>query len=171
MYDVRYTQMYFSILNIAPAFDIDLAMLEAEYFKAQLKYHPDKFIGKPAEERNIALLRSMDINQAYEALKSPLKRAQHILKLKGITIGTENDSIKPGPALLMEIMELQEQFEQAKEPAGHNKLVDQLKDLQEKSLLDIAKFYANEEWQKMAQETIRLGYLVKISEEKKYKKL
>jgi molecular chaperone HscB len=163
--------MYFSILNIVPAFDIDLAMLEAEYFKAQRQYHPDRFIGKSAEERTAALAQSMDINQAYEALKNPLKRAQHLLKLQGVTVGTDNDSIKPSPALLMEIMELQEQFEEAKDPANHNKLVDKLKDLHAKTLLDIAKYYANKEWQKMAQETIRLGYLVKIADEKKYKKL
>lgn len=162
---------YFDILELPVAFGIDLAVLEANYFKAQLKYHPDKFIGKPADERNIALSRSMDINEAYETLKSPLKRAQHILKLKGITIGTDNDSIKPSPALLMEIMELREQFEGVQDPATHNKLVDQLAKSQEKTLLDIAKYYANEDWQKMAQETIRLGYFVKIADEKKYKKL
>ena len=163
--------MYFFILNIAPAFDIDLEELEAKYFKAQRQYHPDRFIGKSAEERTAALARSMDVNQAYEALKNPLKRAQHLLKLQGVTVGTDNDSIKPAPALLMEIMELQEQFEDAQDPQAHNRLVEQLNNLQEKTLLDIAKYYANEDWLKMAQETIRLGYLVKIADEKKYKKL
>lgn len=162
---------YFEILDLPVAFNIDLSALESGYFKAQRDFHPDRFIGRPAQERSVALSRSMDINQAYEALKNPLKRAQHILKLQGIIVGTENDSIKPSPALLMEIMELQEQFEQVQDIEIHNWLVDKLKDLQKKSLLDIAKFYANEEWQKMAQETIRLGYIVKISEEKKYKKL
>ncbi len=162
---------YFEILAIPQAFTIDMAALEAGYFNAQRNYHPDRFIGKSAQERAEALARSMDINQAYEALKNPLKRAQHLLKMQGINIGTENDSIKPDPALLMEIMELQEQFEEAGDAKIHNKLVEKLKNMREKTLLDIAKYYANEEWKKMAQEALRLGYLVKISEEKKYKKL
>lgn len=145
----------FSLLNLNPAFDIDIAKLEAEYFKAQRLFHPDRFVGKPSDEKMAALQKSMDINQAYEILKNPLKRAQHLLQLQGIIVGTDADSVKPSPALLMEIMELREQMEESKSD-------DQLNILHKNSLLDISKYYANKDWQKMAQETLRLGYLVKV---------
>lgn len=155
---------HFALLNIFPTFDINISTLEAEYFKAQRQYHPDRFVGKSADEKLLALQRSMDINQAYETLKNPLKRAQCLLQLQGIIVGTDADSIKPSHELLTKIMELREQL-------AENKSVDQLGDLHTNSLLDISKYYANEDWQKMAQETLRLGYLVKILGEKKYKKL
>ncbi len=146
---------YFSLLNITQAFDIDLATLEAEYFKAQRQYHPDRFVGKPAGERNQALQKSMDINHAYETLKNPLTRAQHLLQLQGIIVGTDSDSIKPSHELLTEIMELREQLAESKK-------IEQISELHKNSLLDISKYYANKDWQKMAQETLRLGYLEKI---------
>ncbi len=154
---------YFSVFSITPALDIDLAKLEAEYFRAQCLFHPDRFVGKPSEEKIAALQKSMDINQAYEILKNPLKRAQHLLQLQGIIVGTDADSVKPSPVLLMEIMELREQLEEGK-------IADQLSDLYKNSLLDISKYYANKEWQKMAQETLRLGYLVKMLSEKNRKR-
>lgn len=154
---------YFQLLNLQPAFDIDLAQLEAEYFKAQRQYHPDRFIGKLTEERNQALNKSMDINKAYDLLKNPLKRAQYLLHLEGIEVGGEHDTVKPEQPLLIEIMELREQLEES----NNTKLVDQLSNYYENSLLDISKYYANKEFQKMAQETLRLGYLVKILDEKK----
>lgn len=140
---------YFTLLNLKPAFDLDLSLLEAEYFKAQRLYHPDRFVGKSAEERSVALQKSMDINQAYDTLKNPLKRAQYILKLQGIIVGTEADSVKPSKELLMEIMELREQ-------------ASDVSKLHKESLLAISKHYANNDWQNMAQETLRLGYLEKM---------
>lgn len=155
------TMNYFLLLDIPVAFDIDQARLEKAYFTAQRQYHPDRFVGKPTEERNQALQKSMDINKGYDALKNPLKRAQYLLHLQGIEIGGEHDTIKPSQALLIEIMDLREQLEEQKDI----KLVNQLSDSYKNSLLDISKYYANKDWQKMAQETIRLGYLVKMLRE------
>jgi|CXWL01.1.fsa_nt_gi molecular chaperone HscB len=154
----------FEIFSITPVFDIDITRLEAEYFKAQRQYHPDRFVGKPAGERNQALQKSMDINHAYETLKNPLTRAQHLLQLQGIIVGTDADTIKPSNALLMEVIELREQLEEGKK-------LEQISELHKNSLLDISKYYANKEWQKIAQETLRLGYIVKMVEDKKTNKL
>lgn len=155
--------MHFSLLNIPFAFDIDQAQLEAEYFKAQRLFHPDRFIGKPTEERNQALQKSMDINKAYETLKNPLKRAQYLLQMQGIEVGGEHDSVKPSQELLIEIIELREQLSEHKD----TELVKQLIDLHKNSLLDISKYYASKDFQKMTQETMRLGYLVKMLNENK----
>lgn len=158
---------YFDYFSIPQLFDVDLAVLEKAYFSAQRQYHPDRFVGKPTEERTQALQKSMDINKAYEILKNPLKRAQYLLHLQGIEVGGEHDSIKPAQELLVEIMGLREQLEEQKDI----KLVNQLIDLHKNSLLDISKYYAKNDWQKMAQETIRLGYLVKMLDENKIKHL
>lgn len=142
----------FDILSIFPAFDVDLAELESEYFKAQRKYHPDRFIGKSSEEKMQALQKSADINKAYDVLKNPLKRAQHLLELQGIIVGTEKDSVKPSHKLLMEIMELRES-EISK---------DKILKLTEESQNIVAGYYKNSKFLEMAQEVLRLGYLTKM---------
>jgi molecular chaperone HscB len=118
-----------------------------------------------------ALQYSMDINQAYKILKNPLKRAQHLLQLQGIIVGSDADSVKPSNDLLMEIMELREHLDEERDTEKYIKLVDQLNNLHKNSLLDILKYYANKDWQKMAQEVLRLGYLLKMLDERKQKKL
>ena len=143
---------FFEIFSLPPAFSLDLTALESAYFKAQRQFHPDRFVGKSPEEKLAALQKSMDINQAYETLKNPLKRAQYLLFLQGIIIGTEKDTIKPSPNLLMEIMELREN------PIAHEKLAEMVKNSQNL----IADYYKNSKFHEMAQEVLRLGYLTRI---------
>lgn len=143
---------YFELIAMQPAFDLDLAVLEESYFKAQRQFHPDRFVNKPAEEKMSALQKSMDINAAYETLKNPLKRSQYLLSLHGIIVGTDKDSIKPSQALLMEIMELQE-----------NPLPkEEIQKLVEKSQMLVTDYYKNANFLEMAQEVLRLGYLIKM---------
>jgi molecular chaperone HscB len=159
----------FSILSIPQSFDINLQTLESAYFAAQRQHHPDRFIGKPDAERLKALQQSADINKAYETLKSPLKRAQYLLHLKGITVGTEQDSVKPSPALLTEIMELRERIaETPKDKLGE--LNDSLDKMIQRSIKILGNNYMYAQWNEMAQETLRLGYIVKAIEELRRKK-
>lgn len=143
---------YFELIEIQPAFELDLSALEAAYFKEQRKFHPDRFVGKPHEEKMLALQKSIDINQAYEILKNPLKRSQYLLSLNGIIVGTDKDSVKPSQALLMEIMELQEN------PLSK----EEIQKLVEKSQIIVADYYKSSKFAEMAQEVLRLGYLMKI---------
>lgn len=144
----------FHLLNLAPAFDLDLAALEAAYFAAQRQCHPDRFVGRPEAERLAAMQRSADVNRAYDTLKNPLSRAQYLLSLQGIRVGTESDSVKPSPEILMEAMELRES-----PPAP-----DALDRMIQSSLAAVADSYTKSAWDAMAQETLRLGYLLKAQE-------
>lgn len=146
---------YFFLLGLKPAFDIDLKKLETAYFHAQRQHHPDRAAGKPASERQAALLLSADVNQAYHVLKDPLTRAQYLLSTQEILVGTEKDTVKPSPEVLMEAMELREQ-----PPAKET-----LEKMIEKSIRTVSACYKASEWQKMAQETLRLGYLLKAKDQ------
>jgi molecular chaperone HscB len=148
---------YFDLFEITPAFNIDLAALEAAYFKAQRQFHPDRFVGKTPEDKLAALQKSMDINQANETLKNPLKRAQYLLFLQGIIVGTDKDSVKPTTDLLAEIMELREELENGE------KNIKKLANLIEKSYMKIENYYKNLKFPEMAQEVLRLGYLNRMT--------
>ena len=152
---------YFSLLNIPEAFTLDLTALEAAYFREQRLYHPDRFSGKPAEERAGAMQRSVDINNAYKALKHPRARAQYLLTLQGLMVGTEKDTLKPSHALLSEVMEWREALEEGKN------IKELLLKKREESLQHIANHYKNAAWEPMAQETLRLGYIEKTLTELK----
>lgn len=146
---------YFFLLNLKPAFDLDIKQLEAAYFHAQQQHHPDRVAGKPKVARQAELLLSADVNQAYNVLKDPLSRAEYLLSTQGILVGTEQDTVKPSPEVLMEAMELRE------EPPKKETLEKMIAE----SIALISGFYTKGEWSDMAQETLRLGYLVKAKDQ------
>lgn len=145
------TPDYFELLRLPEHFPIDVSILETAYFARQRQYHPDRFVNKEPEERTRAMQRSVDINHAYETLKNPLKLAQYLLERRGILVGSDADTIKPSQAILIEAMEL-----------GESPLsADALKQKVEQSIDTITHHYEQQNFDAMAQETLRLGYLTK----------
>ena len=155
------TSDYFSLLGFTPVFSLDSKALEAAYFAMQRLFHPDRFIGKPALERQQAMGRSVDINNAYETLRNPLSRAQYLLHLQGIAVGTEHDTVRPAQALLIETMEWREKIDEATDFA---ELDTTLETMITNSEQIIADAFSSGAFERMAQETLRLGYLLKSQE-------
>jgi molecular chaperone HscB len=156
---------YFALLGLTPAFDLDLAALEASYFKAQRQYHPDRFVGKPAPERQQALQTSVDVNNAYNTLKEPHSRAVYILKTHGIDVTDNKEAARPSHTLLMEIMQWREQVESAQNLEALSTLENALKGLQSEAIGHISQSFTASNWQTFAQETMRLGYFEKSNQE------
>lgn len=98
---------HFQIFNITPNLDLNFNDLEEKYLELQLQFHPDLFINQSQDQKEKAKILSSNINNAYEVLKDPLKRAIHFLEINNIFI----DSIKPDNILLIEIMEIKETLE------------------------------------------------------------
>lgn len=78
---------FFELLSLEEKYDVDLQILNKNYFANLAKYHPD--MAKKAEDKNKFLSISTDLNKAYATLKDDLKRAEYLLEIKGINI---NDS-------------------------------------------------------------------------------
>lgn len=72
---------YFEILGLEEVYDLSLKVLDDAYFKMQMQYHPDRFAMKTEEERYAAAAQSELINAAYQVLKKPFTRAQHLVSL------------------------------------------------------------------------------------------
>lgn len=148
---------YFELMKIPVSFDVDLQQLESAYFAAQRQYHPDRFISKSPEERAKAAQISANLNDAFNTLKHPLKRAKHLLALEGITVLDEANSAKPNQALLVEIMELQEAISEGQKP-DIAALIHQC----EKNL---SAAFEQRNFDAAKHSTIRLSYLTKLSHE------
>jgi molecular chaperone HscB len=76
----------FGVLGIKEDYDVDIDLLNSQYLNKQLEYHPDRFIQATAKQKEEVQATSSLINNAYETLKDPLKRAVYLLKLKGFLI-------------------------------------------------------------------------------------
>lgn len=155
----------FDILGLPQAFDVNLNALEKAYFSAQRETHPDRLIGKAEKEREQAVLRSQLVNDAYETLKNPLTRAEHLLELRDVFVSDEENTSVP-PAVLMEMMELRERIaEVAQDGPGLLAMVEDTKKRAADTTAAIAKAFAANDVGAAAAETVRLRYLGKAAEE------
>mgnify|MGYP000078249092 CR=1 FL=1 len=140
----------FKILGLKKSYSLKTSVIEKCYFEAQKKTHPDRFIGASADEKQRALQRSSEINQAYLILKNPLQRAEFLLKEAEI-IPLSHD-----PLFLEEVMVWNERFEKGEDLA--------LELQREKKTYSEAleKSFAEKDYEKARRAHYRLTYLDKF---------
>lgn len=110
---------YFQIFSLQENFDLDLDKLSAEYKKLQSQTHPDKFSDADDATRLNALQISSIINDAFDTLNSPLKRAAYLLSLNGVN-PNEHDQNHLSESLLFQQMDWRDQLDHATEEEDLN---------------------------------------------------
>ena len=78
---------YFRVLGLARAFAFDAAGAEQRYKELTKVLHPDRYARADARARRASLERSVQLNEAWQALKDPVRRAEYLLSLHGIDVG------------------------------------------------------------------------------------
>ncbi len=101
------TQTHFELFELPVSFDLDLQDLSQRYRELQRVVHPDKFASASDRERRLSVEKAAIINDAYQILKSPLRRARYMLELQSVSFDDEKD-MALDPAFLMEQIELRE---------------------------------------------------------------
>ena len=103
----------FELFGIPVQFAQDRAQLDARWKELQREAHPDKFAAQGAAAQRVAMQWSVRINEAYQRLKNPVKRASYLCELNGAPINAENNTAMPSD-FLMQQMEWREALEDAK---------------------------------------------------------
>jgi len=112
------TQTHFELFELPVSFDVDLSELNQRYRELQRVVHPDKFVNASDRERLLSVEKAALINEAYQILKTPQRRARYMLELQGVSFDNEKDMALE-PAFLMEQIELREalsELSQATDP-------------------------------------------------------
>lgn len=107
------SQNYFQLFGLAEQFDIDLSLLSNAYRNIQRSTHPDRHAHASKRDQLLSMQYTATVNEAYQTLVSPLKRASYLLKLRGIDLAEDN-STNMDPEFLMQQIELREELEQAR---------------------------------------------------------
>lgn len=124
---MEFTNNYFEIFGIPETCSPDLAALSDRYRELQREFHPDRFAGKSERDRLLAVQWAATINQAFDTLKSPLKRAQYLLSLKDVD-SSGDKTVSNDPAFLMEQMELREALAEVREQTDPFTSLEALRD-------------------------------------------
>src|SRR6266436_6117271 len=111
---VREKGDHFLLFGLPRKLWIEMSALERKFLQLSWKLHPDKFVNASAEEQELSLKRSSELNDAYRVLRDPVARVEYLLELEGMRKEGEHKQQAP-PELLEEVFELNESLDELRE--------------------------------------------------------
>ncbi|MGL9732739.1 MAG: iron-sulfur cluster co-chaperone HscB C-terminal domain-containing protein [Wolbachia sp.] len=140
---------YFTLFEIEPVFNISFDELEKKYIELS------KTDINERESKNMK-----NINKAYQVLKSPLKRAEHLLDLFGMKSQKNNLNSE----ILNESMEIREYLLDCNDLQFASRMIDEKIKNCTKNLINA---FATKNFDEATTQVLRLKYLYKSFEEMK----
>lgn len=103
----------FELFGLVQRFAQERSAIDARWKELQREAHPDKFAAQGAAAQRVAMQWSVRINEAYQRLKDPMRRAAYLCELRGAPIRAEDNTAMPA-AFLVQQMEWRESLEEAR---------------------------------------------------------
>jgi molecular chaperone HscB len=128
----------FELFGVPVQFAQDRAQLDARWKDLQREAHPDKFASQGTAAQRVAMQWSVRINEAYQRLKDPMRRAAYLCELGGSPIQAENNTAMPA-AFLMQQMEWREAMDEASDVAALEDLFDDVQQAHKVALQQCAQ--------------------------------
>jgi molecular chaperone HscB len=155
----------FELFDIPQRFALDRAKLDTRWKDLQRETHPDKFASQGAAAQRVAMQWSVRINEAYQRLKDPMRRAAYLCELGGAPIQAENNTAMP-PAFLMQQMAWREALEDATELAALESLHDEVTQARQQTLQQCEELIdLNHDLPKAAQQVRALMFIERFAQD------
>ena len=152
----------FALFGVPQRFAQDRSALDLRWKQLQREVHPDRFASSDAAAQRQALQWSVRINEAYQRLKDPLRRASLLCELGGAPIEAENNTAMP-PAFLVQQMEWREALEEAHSAAQIDALLASVRAAQNEAAERCAELIdAQQDFAQAAQEVRAWMFLVRF---------
>ncbi len=117
---------YFELFGFSVDYMIDKAQLSERYRDLQRAVHPDKFANSSEQEKRLAVQKTAQINDGFQTLKNPIRRAEHMLALRGLDISHETSTVRDR-MFLMRQMQWREALEEVRDHNDPHQAVDELR--------------------------------------------
>ncbi len=164
-------QTHFELFDLPVRFALDMRALEQAYRTVQAQVHPDRFAAAGAAQKRLATQWAAQANEAYQVLKTPLKRAIYLLHLQGIDVKAEDNTALDAD-FLMQQLTWREQIEEAcaeKNSAELHTLLDTLTEEKRsrfQALADLLEALADEPTRQAAADAVRqLMFIERVLQE------
>ena len=115
----------FELFELPQQFALDRAQLDDRWKAMQREAHPDRFAAEGAAAQRVAMQWSVRINEGYQRLKDPLKRAAYLCELRGAPVNAESNTAMP-PAFLMQQMQWRETLDDTQDAGALEELADEV---------------------------------------------
>ncbi len=157
----------FVLFGLPEQFAQDRAAIDARWKDLQREAHPDRFAAQGGAAQRVAMQWSVRINEAYQRLKDPLKRAALLCELCGAPIDAERNTAMPAD-FLMQQMEWREALDDARAAKDGNALAaldSELADTRRAQLDLIGAALDGDDYHKAALGVRQLMFLEKFGDE------
>lgn len=125
-----FSKNHFELFGLPIGFQVDGSELAVRYRELQKVVHPDRFAASGQHSQRLSLQAATLVNEAFQTLKEPLRRAQYLLSLQGVDVDPQQQSLND-PAFLMQQMELREMLDEVRTAGDpHARLDSLLRDIE-----------------------------------------
>jgi molecular chaperone HscB len=93
----------FELFGLPRRYTQDRAQIDARWKALQSEVHPDRFTTEGAAAQRVAMQWAVRVNEAYQRLKDPLRRAAYLCELLGAPIDAKTDTAMPADFLLQQM--------------------------------------------------------------------
>ena len=128
----------FELFDVPAQFAQDVAQLDDRWKALQREAHPDRFAGEGPAAQRVAMQWSVRINEAYQRLKDPLKRAAYLCEQQGFPVQAENNTAMPAE-FLMQQMAWREALDETDSGEGLESLAEQVRADRQGVQLELAR--------------------------------
>ena len=128
----------FELFGLPMGFAVSRQAVDARWKELQREAHPDKFAAQGAAAQRLAMQWSVRINEAYQRLRDPVKRAAYLCELHGAPVQAENNTAMPA-AFLMQQMEWREALDETHTEAALEALLAEVHKARAQCLAELAQ--------------------------------
>lgn len=163
-----FQQNFFQLFGLHECYRIDNTQLEQHFRTLQAQVHPDKFTHLSEAERRVSMQWATRVNEAYQALNNPVRRARYLLSLHGVDTQEETNTAMPADFLMqqMEWREAIEEAQQARDEEALTGLETRLqREMHEHQHQLAVKIDDEHDYQAAAGAVRKLKFLEKLAEE------
>ena len=93
----------FELFGLPRRYPLERAELDARRRALQAEVHPDRFAAGGAAAQRAAMQWAVRVNEAFERLRDPLRRAAYLCELNGVPIAAEDNTAMPAEFLMQQM--------------------------------------------------------------------
>ncbi|WP_413110880.1 co-chaperone HscB [Thaumasiovibrio sp. DFM-14] len=159
---------YFELFGLPCDFTVDGNLLSHRFRDLQRQFHPDNFATASERDRLLAVQKAAEINDAFQTLKDPLRRAEYLLTLHGVELHIERQTMQD-PEFLMAQMELREHLEAIPDSVDPEQALmdfdEEVQVLYQQQLAQFVTLLAEQQWTDAADVVRKMKFVVKLQQE------
>ena len=158
MFDFK--KNYFQLFELPISFNVDEALLKKHYLIILQQIHPDRFVNATEQEKRLAVQYTGYVNEAFATLRETTKRAAYLLKIQGVEINFETNTVMDED-FLIEQLQWREKMANATE-AQFTQIKEELNVEKKKIIKGLEESFFDKDLEKARKLTLKLKFYDKF---------